>query len=66
MFHIELSDEEYELLHDMLTTRVHDLQHEIHHTDQREFRARLERQLALLQRFLDQVGTRRAERQAGK
>ena len=52
MLHLELSEEERGLLHDVLTMRLHDIRHEIHHTDQREFKGRLAHQEELLRRLL--------------
>ncbi len=43
MVHLELSEEECAVLRELLALRAQDLKHEIHHTDSREFRARLHR-----------------------
>ena len=40
---LELSLEEHAVLRDVLTARLTDIRHEIHHTDNREFRTRLAR-----------------------
>jgi len=43
MVHLDLSEEECAVLRELLALRTQAIQHEIHHTDSREFRARLRR-----------------------
>jgi hypothetical protein len=44
MVHVDLSEEECAVLRELLALRSQTIQHEIHHTDSREFRARLRHQ----------------------
>lgn len=56
MVHIDLSEEECAVLRDLLAVRTQELGHEIHHTDSREFRARLRHQDAVLRALLARLG----------
>jgi hypothetical protein len=60
MVHVDLSEEECAVLRDLLATRSRDLEHEIHHTDSREFRAQLRRQEDLLRALLERLAAERA------
>jgi hypothetical protein len=60
MVHIDLSEEECAVLRDELALRLHDLRHEIHYTDSREFRTRLLREEDLLQDLLRRLGSNEA------
>lgn len=55
MVHVDLSEEECAVLRDLLATRSHDLGHEIHHTDSRDFRAELRRQEHVLHSLLERL-----------
>ncbi len=49
---LELSSDEYVVLHGVIAARLAEIQHEVHHTDNREFRAFLLRRQDLLVRLL--------------
>lgn len=55
MVHIDLSEEECAVLRDLLAVRSQDLGHEIHHTDSRDYRARLRRQEDVLRALLERI-----------
>lgn len=55
MVHVDLSEEECAVVLDLLVIRSHDLGHEIHHTDSREFRAQLRRQEEVLHGLLERL-----------
>lgn len=52
---IELSDSAVALLRELLESQIHDLPHEIHHTDAREYKEQLKAKLALAQQLLGQL-----------
>ena len=60
MVHIDLSEEECAVLRDLLAFRSQDLGHEIHHTDNREFKARLRRQEDVVRALLERLAPERA------
>ncbi len=60
MVHIDLSEEECIVLCDLLATRSQDLGHEIHHTDNRKFRAQLRRQEDVLRTLLERLAPEKA------
>ena len=55
MLQLELSAEDVALLRQLVDQRLRDLQHEIHQTQQRDFRAFLTRQEGLLRRIAAQI-----------
>jgi len=57
MLHVDLADEECAVLRHLLELKLRDLQHEIHHTDSREFKAGLRRQEDVVRRLLGRLGT---------
>ena len=52
---IELSSDELDLLRQLLEAKRVDLQHEIHHTDDREFKAALKARRDLLEALLSKL-----------
>ena len=52
MRYLELSLEEHAVLRDVLSARLTEIRREIHHTDKRDFRARLLHQEELLVNLL--------------
>lgn len=48
MPHVELSADEYAVLHEVLSDRLAEIRREIHHTDTREFRMLLQRREDML------------------
>jgi len=57
MLHVDLADDECTVLRHLIELKLRDLQHEIHHTDSREFKAELRRQEELIRRLLERLGT---------
>jgi hypothetical protein len=55
MTHLQLSDEEALVLHEVLEARWQELLKEIRHTDHREFRDHLKARATLLERLLQQL-----------
>lgn len=55
MTHLQLTDEEALVLHEMLEARWQELLKEIRHTDHREFRVHLKDRAVLLERVLAQL-----------
>ena len=55
MVRLELSREEAEVLHHLLQTRLADMGKEISHTATREFRDKLKKEEALLERLLKEL-----------
>lgn len=55
---IELSTDELNLLRQVLEAKRVDLQHEIHHTDDREFKALLKARRDLLEALLSRLSAR--------
>jgi hypothetical protein len=55
MVTIELSETEGALLRDMIEVQARELQHEMHHTDDRGFRQLLRQKEALLEHLLQQL-----------
>jgi hypothetical protein len=58
MIQIELTDEECAMLREVLALNLQDLRHEIHHANNREFRALLRKREAFFDRFLSQLQPR--------
>ena len=56
MLHVDLADEECTVLRHLLELKLRDLQHEIHHTDSREFKAGLRLQEDVVRRLLGRLG----------
>ena len=56
MVHLDLSEEECAVLRELVALRALELKHEIHHTDNRDFRARLRREDAVLQQLGERLG----------
>ena len=56
MPHVDLADEECTVLRHLLELKLRDLQHEIHHTDSREFKAGLRLQEDVVRRLLGRLG----------
>jgi hypothetical protein len=56
MLHVDLADEECTVLRNLLELKLRDLQHEIHHTDSREFKAGLRLQEDVVRRLLGRLG----------
>ncbi len=52
MHHLELSPDEYAVLHGVLAARLAELRREVHHTDHREFKAFLLQRIDVLARLL--------------
>lgn len=55
MPHLELSSEEYAVLHGVIAARLADIRREVHHTDHREFKAFLLQREAVLVRLLTRM-----------
>jgi len=55
MVRIELAEEEVAVLREYLEAELHDLYHEIHHTDSRKFKDQLKEKQAVLERVLGQL-----------
>ena len=55
MLQIDVSDEDVAVLREYLEAELHDLYHEIHHTDSRTFKAQLKEKQAVLERVLGQL-----------
>jgi hypothetical protein len=58
MIQIELSDEECAMLREVLALSLQDLRHEIHHANNREFRALLRKRQTFLERVLSRLQPR--------
>ena len=56
MLHVDLTDDECTVLRHLLGLKLRDLQHEIHHTDSREFKAGLRQQEELIRLLLERLG----------
>ncbi len=52
MHHLELTPEEYAVLHGVLAARLAEIRREVHHTDHREFKSFLLQREATLVRIL--------------
>ncbi len=55
MVRIELAEEEATVLREYLEGELHDLSHEIHHTDSRKFKEQLKQKQVVLERVLGQL-----------
>ena len=55
MIRIEITETEAALMREMLEVRARDLQHEMHHTDDRGFRELLRQKEALVAHLLQQL-----------
>ena len=53
---LDLSHEEYALVHGVLVARLAEIRREVHHTDNREFKAFLEQREVMLARLLTRMG----------
>lgn len=59
---IELTDHEVITLREFLEAELHDLYHEIHHTDSRQFKEQLKAKQAVIERVLGQLAKIEATR----
>ena len=55
MVRIELAEEDVAVLREYLEAELHDLYHEIHHTDSRKFKEQLKDKQTVLERVLGQL-----------
>ncbi len=55
MHHLDLSPEEYAVLHGVLAARLAEIRREVHHTDHREFKAFLLQRETILVRLLSRM-----------
>jgi hypothetical protein len=55
MHHLELSPEEYAVLHGVIAARLAEIRREVHHTDHREFKAFLLQREQVLARLLTRM-----------
>jgi hypothetical protein len=56
MVRIELAEHEVLILREFLEAELHDLHHELHHTDSRKFKEQLKAKQAVIERVLGLLG----------
>ncbi|HEY6896597.1 MAG TPA: hypothetical protein VI279_04995 [Rhodocyclaceae bacterium] len=64
MSHIEFTEQEREILEDVLRSALSDLKTEVSHTDRRDYRAALKQQEQIVRQILDKVGCETEVRRA--
>lgn len=55
MVRIELAENDVLILREFLEAELHDLYHELHHTDSRKFKEQLKAKQAIIERLLGQL-----------
>jgi hypothetical protein len=56
MLHVHLAEDECAMLRHLLELKLRDLQHEIHHTDSREFKTGLRHEEELIRGLRERLG----------